>query len=121
MRNNPDESDTGDGVYHSLQGAPMYLMDIGAPSYFGPAPRSYPSAAPPGLSAGLRENEFARAFPSCGRAPCRILSLMPERLTPEALTSFLASFSPEAQMLARAARRRLLDIFPDAIETAEGK
>jgi hypothetical protein len=46
---------------------------------------------------------------------------MPDRLTPEALTSFLASFSPDAQTLARAARGRLLDIFPDAMETAEGK
>src|SRR5436190_20653525 len=46
---------------------------------------------------------------------------MQARLTPQALTVFLERFSPAARTVAEAARNRLLDIFPDALETAEGK
>ena len=46
---------------------------------------------------------------------------MSERLSPEAIAAFVASASPEVQMLARAVRARLLEVFPDAIETAEGR
>jgi len=46
---------------------------------------------------------------------------MEDRLTRQALAAFLDRFSPTAQALAEAVRNRLFDIFPDALETAEGK
>lgn len=42
-------------------------------------------------------------------------------LDSKTLKSFLAPFSPEAQLLALATRKIIRKIFPDAIETAEGK
>jgi hypothetical protein len=43
-----------------------------------------------------------------------------QRLTAEQVDEFLADADPEVAALARAVRVKLLDIFPDAIETAEG-
>src|SRR4051794_32711796 len=70
-------------------------------------------------------NRFQSVDPAGGPAhevgQTRILSPMEDRLTRQALASFLDRFSPTAQALAERARNRLLDIFPDALETAEGK
>src|SRR3954452_9300796 len=43
------------------------------------------------------------------------------RLTDEALDTFLDPFTPAARELAVSTRRLVLDVFPDAIETAEGR
>src|SRR5215475_12949723 len=46
---------------------------------------------------------------------------MAERLTKQELDQFLEGFDPAAAQLAKTARGLILDVFPDAIETAEGK
>jgi len=46
---------------------------------------------------------------------------MPAFLDSKSLKTFLAPFSPEAQLLALATRRAIRKIFPEALETAEGK
>jgi hypothetical protein len=46
---------------------------------------------------------------------------MKDHLSREELTAFLTPFSPGAQQIALATRDLLLDLFPDAIETAEGR
>jgi len=46
---------------------------------------------------------------------------MPAFLDSKSLKSFLTPFSPEAQLLALATRRTIRKIFPEALETAEGK
>jgi hypothetical protein len=44
-----------------------------------------------------------------------------QRLTADELAKFLAPFSAQARSLASASREVVLKVFPDAIETAEGK
>jgi hypothetical protein len=46
---------------------------------------------------------------------------MSDRLSVDALGAFLMPFTPAAQTVAVAARDVLFEIFPQAIETAEGK
>ena len=46
---------------------------------------------------------------------------MAERLKKQELDTFLEGFDPAAAQLAKAARRLILEVFPDAIEMAEGK
>jgi hypothetical protein len=46
---------------------------------------------------------------------------MPNQLTQEAIAAFLDAFPPITRTIAAAARARLLETFPDAIETAEGR
>jgi hypothetical protein len=43
-----------------------------------------------------------------------------ERLTDEQVEAFLAGSDPNAAAIARAVRVKLLEVFPDAIETADG-
>ncbi len=50
-----------------------------------------------------------------------ILSGMPNQHAKEAIGAVLNPFPPVTQAIASAARARLLRIFPDAIETAEGR
>ena len=45
---------------------------------------------------------------------------MPNQLSDEAISAALSPFPPLTQIVASAARARLLEIFPDAIEMAEG-
>jgi hypothetical protein len=45
---------------------------------------------------------------------------MGERLTDEQVDRFLAGADPEVAATARTVRAKLLDLFPDAVETAEG-
>jgi hypothetical protein len=46
---------------------------------------------------------------------------MAERLKKQELDKFLEGFDPAAAQLAKMARALILDVFPDAIEVAEGK
>ena len=46
---------------------------------------------------------------------------MADKLDAKELRSFLEGFDPVARELAMAVRGLVLDVFPDAIETAEGK
>jgi hypothetical protein len=46
---------------------------------------------------------------------------MAERLKKQELDTFLEGFDPAAAQLAKATRALILDVFPDAIEVAEGK
>jgi hypothetical protein len=46
---------------------------------------------------------------------------MKDQLSRPELAAFLTPFSPAAQELALATRKLVLDLFPDAIETAEGR